>query len=284
MPLLVLSEANPRPQNAPFRFHRFWSEHKDFLHIVKSAWNGDKGCPIRNLSNKLKNLKPSLKAWAKLAFPNFDEELKVARNELEAVQNEIDTQGMDDVLFAKEADAKTRLLKVEESYDKLWAEKASLKWMKSGDRNFKFFHLSAKDLFQRIPEELNDSDWAMLESIPSIEDIKRAVWDSAPGPDGFPGRIPNGVNNNFLTLIPKVEGAQLLDKFHPICMANFYYKVLSKIMASRLSNLLPKLISEEQGAFQKGKIISSNVGLAYELVNLIYSSVRRGGMGIKLDV
>ncbi|XP_042494089.1 uncharacterized protein LOC122073561 [Macadamia integrifolia] len=97
-------------------------------------------------------------------------------------------------------------------------------------------------------------------------------------------KLPNGVNNSFVTLIPKVEGAGSLDKLRPIYMANFFWKVLSKIMAERLACLLPHLVSDEQGAFQEGKIISANIGLASELANLLHTSVRGGGMGIKVDV
>ncbi|XP_042477700.1 uncharacterized protein LOC122059065 [Macadamia integrifolia] len=169
------------------------------------------------------------------------------------------------------------------------------------------------ELLQVIPNEVNSEDSSILETIPAREEIKKVVWgldpDSSPGPDGFPGaffkqcweivgddfcgaviaffrggKLPNGVNNSFVTLIPKVEGAVSLDKFRPICMANFFCKVLSKIMAERLSCLLPRLVSDEQGAFQKGKIISSNIGLASELTNLLHTSVRGGGMGIKIDV
>ncbi|XP_042485201.1 uncharacterized protein LOC122065447 [Macadamia integrifolia] len=55
-------------------------------------------------------------------------------------------------------------------------------------------------------------------------------------------------------------------------------------MAERLSNLLPHLVSDEQCVVQKGKIISANIGLASELANLLHTSVRGSGMGIKVDV
>ncbi|XP_042518494.1 uncharacterized protein LOC122092222 [Macadamia integrifolia] len=58
-------------------------------------------------------------------------------------------------------------------------------------------------------------------------------------------------------------------------------------MSSRLMPLFPRLVSDEQGeqgVFQKGKIISSNISLASELANLMHSAVRGGGMGLKLDV
>ncbi|XP_011620451.1 uncharacterized protein LOC105420038 [Amborella trichopoda] len=55
-------------------------------------------------------------------------------------------------------------------------------------------------------------------------------------------------------------------------------------MASRLASLLPKLISEEQGAFQKGKVIFSNISLASKLANVIPIKSRGGSMRIKIDI
>ncbi|XP_042486835.1 uncharacterized protein LOC122067054 [Macadamia integrifolia] len=98
------------------------------------------------------------------------------------------------------------------------------------------------------------------------------------------GSMPNGVNNNFLVLIPKVDGANTLDRFFPLCMSNFFCKIISKVMAMRLETLLPRLISEEQGAFQKGKMIHDNISVASELGNLMFFANRGGGLGLKIDI
>ncbi|XP_042477679.1 uncharacterized protein LOC122059038 [Macadamia integrifolia] len=55
-------------------------------------------------------------------------------------------------------------------------------------------------------------------------------------------------------------------------------------MAKRLEPLLPRIISEEQGAFQKGKLIHNNISDASELANLMFSSTRGGGLGLKIDI
>ncbi|XP_042489804.1 uncharacterized protein LOC122069781 [Macadamia integrifolia] len=359
-PLMVVSDDVQRPTNIPFRFHSFWMENDQFISVVEEAWKTSiGGNPIFVLAQKLKQVKENLKVWARANFPNLNDEVDKAKLELKKVQDMIEVAGMNDELFNREADAKTVLLKANQMYEKLWAEKAKLRWMKNGDCNSKFFHLSVKlrrlknqitslkkedgtwvsdqqgissyvsdffekfhkadeitvhnDLLDNIPRVLEEEDVAGLESVPSGEEIKQAVWDldpvSSPGPDGFPGsffrrcwtivegdfcravkkffeegRLPKGINNCFISLIPKVEGAASLDRFRPICMGNFYCKVISKILSSRLLVVLPKLISEEQGAFQQGKIISANISLASELSNLMHSSVRGGGMGLKLDV
>ncbi|XP_042511719.1 uncharacterized protein LOC122086843 [Macadamia integrifolia] len=359
-PLIVVSDDVQRPTNIPFRFHSFWMENDQFISVVEEAWKTSiGGNPIFVLAQKLKQVKENLKVWARANFPNLNDEVDKAKLELKKVQDMIEVAGMNDELFNREADAKTVLLKANQMYEKLWAEKAKLRWMKNGDCNSKIFHLSVKlrrlknqitslkkedgtwvsdqqgisfyvsdffekfheadeitvhnDLLDNIPRVLEEEDVAGLEIVPSGDEIKQAVWDldpvSSPGPDGFPGsffrrcwtivegdfcravkkffeegRLPKGINNCFISLIPKVEGAAFLDRFRPICMGNFYCKVISKILSSRLLVVLPKLISEEQGAFQQGKIISANISLASELSNLMYSSVRGGGMGLKLDV
>ncbi|XP_042519122.1 uncharacterized protein LOC122092882 [Macadamia integrifolia] len=359
-PLIVVSDDVQRPTNIPFRFHSFWMENDQFISVVEEAWKTSiGGNPIFVLAQKLKQVKENLKVWARANFPNLNDEVDKAKLELKKVQDMIEVAGMNDELFNREADAKTVLLKANQMYEKLWAEKAKLRWMKNGDCNSKIFHLSVKlrrlknqitslkkedgtwvsdqqgisfyvsdffekfheadeitvhnDLLDNIPRVLEEEDVAELEIVPSGDEIKQAVWDldpvSSPGPDGFPGsffrrcwtivegdfcravkkffeegRLPKGINNCFISLIPKVERAASLDRFRPICMGNFYCKVISKILSSRLLVVLPKLISEEQGAFQQGKIISANISLASELSNLMYSSVRGGGMGLKLDV
>ncbi|XP_042477785.1 uncharacterized protein LOC122059169 [Macadamia integrifolia] len=359
-PLLVVSSSSQRPPNCPFRFNNFWTDHEDFDRVVAESWaEWAPGSPILSLMSKLKRLKGALKGWAKQTFPHFERDLDEAKKNLNHVQEEIDSNGLSDQLFRMEADAKTALLKAQENHEKLWAEKARLRWLTYGDRNSKFFHLSAKmrrnrntirslkkqdgsivegqtnlgeyivefyegfhknaptvdhlDLLDSIPRVLQQVDIFHLDSLPGNAEIMKAVWaldpESSPGPDGFSGkffrkcwsivegdvcnavkaffrtsRMPKGVNNTFLILIPKVDGAETLDKYRPLCMSNFFCKIISKVLAMRLERFLPRLISEEQGAFQKGKLIHDNISVASELANLMYSATRGGGLGLKIDI
>ncbi|XP_042493126.1 uncharacterized protein LOC122072786 [Macadamia integrifolia] len=169
------------------------------------------------------------------------------------------------------------------------------------------------DMLDCIPSVLTDIDRWRLDVMPSNAEITEAVWDldpeCSPRPDGLPGTfyracwdiiyedvcnvvrgffsrnlMPYGMNNNFFVLIPKSEGAMSLDKFRALCMGNFFCKIVTKIMAMRLSIFLPRLISEEQGAFRKGKIIHSNISVASELSNMMFSTARGGGMSLKIYI
>ncbi|XP_042505684.1 uncharacterized protein LOC122082291 [Macadamia integrifolia] len=325
----MVSSSSQRPPNCPFWFNNFWTNHKEFEKVVVESWaEWVPRPPILSLMTKLKRLKGVFKCWARSVFPHFEREIDEAKKNLFQVQEEIDGNGMNNQLFAREADAKTALVKAQDNHKKLWAKKARIRWMKHGDKNSKFFYLSAKmrrnrntirflkkqdehlELLDNIPRVLQQDDIYHLDSLLSNAEIMKAVWEldpkSSPGPDSYSStffkkcwstvqsdvcnaakaffrtsRMPRGINNIFLVLIPKVDGAEALDKFCPLCMGNFFCKIISKVMAMHLKRLLPKLFSEEQGAF---KLIHDNISVVSELANLMFSATRVGGLGLKIDI
>ncbi|XP_026420116.1 uncharacterized protein LOC113316107 [Papaver somniferum] len=160
---------------------------------------------------------------------------------------------------------------------------------------------------------ISEEESLAMDRIPSSEEIKHAVFDlgedSAPGPDGFSGcfyrhcwdiiqddllraviycwnsgHIPNGVNSSLIVLIPKVRGANSLRNFRPIGLSNFFFKIFTKILATRLGSVLDNLVSEEHVAFMKGRNIHENISLASELINDLHINRKDGNLGLKLDI
>ena len=146
----------------------------------------------------------------------------------------------------------------------------------------------------------------------TLEEIKKAVNgmedNRAPSPDGYNAnfikicwdiikndlfkmvsksqrcsKIGGSTNSTFLALIPKEKGPNSFDKFRPISLCNIGYKIITKIMASRLKYILPYLILKNQGVFVKGRKIWDNIILVQEP---IHSSQKNGdkGMVVKLDL
>lgn len=88
--------------------------------------------------------------------------------------------------------------------------------------------------------------------------------DKAPEPDGFTIKIfqkfwnlvkddlLDGLNHTFITLVPKVAGADSMEQFRPISCVNSLYKIHAKILADRLAEVVPDLISGNQAAFVGG--------------------------------
>lgn len=83
----------------------------------------------------------------------------------------------------------------------------------------------------------------------------------------------------FLENLPR----NFLD-FRPISLLNFVYKIISKILASRLSLILPLLISTHQAAFVKGRSIHHHAALAHELIQKLNSKTRGGSVCLMLDI
>ena len=46
-------------------------------------------------------------------------------------------------------------------------------------------------------------------------------------------KLLKGLNSTFITLIPKVGGAELLGNFRPISLVGCFYKIISKVLANR---------------------------------------------------
>ena len=100
------------------------------------------------------------------------------------------------------------------------------------------------------------------------------------------GIIPPKFNETHITLIPKVKNPKKIIEYRPISLSNVVSRIASKCVANRLKVILPTIISENQSAFMANRLITSNVLVAFEVMNHI--SQRKGGlkgeMALKLDM
>ena len=58
------------------------------------------------------------------------------------------------------------------------------------------------------------------------------------------GKIGGSMNSAHLALIPKEKEVKYFDRFRTISLCNIGYKIITKIMASRLKHILPNIIPE----------------------------------------
>jgi len=96
------------------------------------------------LSQKLKNLKQSLKIWNKTVFGIVHVMLKEAEQKLITIQNVIDANGGDDALLEQHKTAQISLENALDREEAFWREKANISWHSDGDKNTKYFHRLTK--------------------------------------------------------------------------------------------------------------------------------------------
>lgn len=135
----------------------------------------------------------------------------------------------------------------------------------------------------------------MLHANVTAADVKYEVFNlprnKSPGPDGYTGEfyrktwdiighdVTEAVleffrsgqllkqwNCTVISLVPKRIGADSLTDFRPISLCNVVYKIISKILARRLQEVTPLMVSNTQSAFVKGRLLVENVLLATEMV------------------
>lgn len=82
----------------------------------------------------------------------------------------------------------------------------------------------------------------------------------------YSGNLLKQWNATTMVLIPKITNASSTADFRPISCLNTVYKVISKLLASRLKMILPQVISQSQSAFMPGRLLAENVLLATDLV------------------
>ena len=100
------------------------------------------------------------------------------------------------------------------------------------------------------------------------------------------GKLPYPINHTFGTLIPKVKNPVSISQYHPISLCNELYKIFSEVLANRLKEFMPDLITEHQSAFAKNSLISNHVLVAFETLLCIKSQNpgQTGFIALKLDM
>ena len=58
------------------------------------------------------------------------------------------------------------------------------------------------------------------------------------------GKYLKKMNYTHIALIPKKNNPQLISVYRPINLGNVVYRIVSKVLANRIKNLLPQIISD----------------------------------------
>lgn len=99
------------------------------------------------------------------------------------------------------------------------------------------------------------------------------------------GEIPFGAAEAFLVLIPKETKPSSMKGFRPLSLCNIVYKLVSKVIVSRLKGAWSSLISPYQASFISGRQALDNMVLRQEFVHSMrHTKARKGSVIIKLDL
>ncbi|XP_042964739.1 uncharacterized protein LOC122298962 [Carya illinoinensis] len=234
--------------------------------------------PFR-LSFKLKRLKVALRDSNQRVFGRTDEIIKNIEQRIDQLDNSLqDSYSIEDDndLLAANLD----LLTWRGRENILLSHMAKKRWLKDGDNNSKFFHayLNAKN------QKRVTGMFLQMVFFKSCWEIVKADLLEAVSEFFQHQMLPRYYSASFIVLIPKVDSPTSFDKFRPISLCSVVYKICVKIVVGCLTNVLPKLISQEQGAFIPGRSIFENISLTQEMVHSINKTTNGGNVLVKLDM
>lgn len=94
--------------------------------------------------------------------------------------------------------------------------------------------------------------------------------------------LPKAVTASFIALISKVDSSIFLDEVRPICLIESMYRIITKLLASKLKVVVGKLISNCQSAFIPTRNMLAGVLIVNELLDLT-NRKKKSCMLVKLD-
>lgn len=89
------------------------------------------------------------------------------------------------------------------------------------------------------------------------------------------GFLAHSLNNAFISLILKVEGASDICDFRPISLMRSTYKIITKVMSRPMRKVFHKVVSQEQVAFIKERHIVDGILIANSVLIIGPSEVCR---------
>ena len=98
-------------------------------------------------------------------------------------------------------------------------------------------------------------------------------------------KIPNYLNKTHIFLILRMQGPETIANYKPISLCNSVYKIITKIIVTRIRPHLERLISPYQAIFIPRRRGVDSFIIVQELIHSIGSTKGKNGlMAIKIDL
>ncbi|KAE8728090.1 hypothetical protein F3Y22_tig00004779pilonHSYRG00078 [Hibiscus syriacus] len=282
----------------PFKFFNFRSSHLDFMRVVQQSWSShsseDNFLKEILLQTELKQLEDAenlfLRQKAKIQW------LKEGDRRTKFFHSAVALKYKRDTIRILIDDQGNKL----ETFDSMSTKVSSYFCNLVGSVDSEVNSVDPVLLKELLNFTLTEDNSKDIVKAISEDEIKKAFFsqgnDKSPGPDGYTPyffkfcwsiisfdvivAINFFIQDMFLqdmflfpafnvtsiVLVPKIPGPCKVKDFRPIFCCSVVYKAISKILVSRLTNVLPDLVTLNQTAFIKGRSIIDNTLLAQELV------------------
>ncbi|XP_074305538.1 uncharacterized protein LOC141640755 [Silene latifolia] len=238
----LLKSTNQSQAKRSFKYYNMWGGSAKFIPLVRENWDASfTGTPMFRLAKNLKSMKAVLKELNKECFSDIENAAAILHKQVEGLQEGINRYPTNVQKITEEYEASLKLRELAKARESFLSQKSKQQWIKDGDANSSYFHGMLKrrrnmnkvamvedmngkvcDTQEQIQKAFIDYYQLMLGSSKDTKKIHRRI--IAQGP----------FNSTNVTLIPKCDRPKSVLQFRPIACCNVVYKVISKLLCSRL--------------------------------------------------
>nr|GEX45103.1 RNA-directed DNA polymerase, eukaryota [Tanacetum cinerariifolium] len=249
-------------------------------------------------------LKKEIRSWVAVHKRQQSERLIVIQDKLSGIDNILDRGGVSDEILLSRLELMKQMQDIKSTVVRVMVDG---EWVDEPNRVKEEFRSHFANRFQdtgrsssrlnfRFPSRLTADQISELEKPVSSDEIRKAVWSCGENkslrPDGFTfeffrkfwdsigpdicatvewffthNSFSKGYNASFITLISKNQDPKSVSDFRPISLIGSLYKVVTKILAIRLSSVISDLISDVQTAFLSNRQILDGPFIINELLS-----------------
>ncbi|KAG7585838.1 Ribonuclease H domain [Arabidopsis thaliana x Arabidopsis arenosa] len=193
-PVLVSLISSKDTYRGQFRFDKRFLYKPEVHKAIEQAWNSKRNDSGFSVSQRLKVCRKSLSNWKKKNDMNALDKIHRCEAALEVLQSKVWPNLRQTRILKKELAVAYR------EEEQFWQQKSRQKWMRSGNRNSKFFHASVKDNRSRKRiEKLLDVNGNFQKSEAAKGEVAAAYFQNL-----FKSSNPSSFDDWFSGFVPRV--------------------------------------------------------------------------------
>nr|XP_027090317.1 uncharacterized protein LOC113711350 [Coffea arabica] len=281
--LLDFSPAQKRVKRR-FFFDQRWAKDNSSEVVVKNAWGKDQhGSRMFKVVRRIKECRLALIDWHRTTKGNSRAVIQELKGQLKALREQEEWDK------GTAANLKLQLSKAYKDEELYWSQKSRSRWLKEGDKNTAYFHLSV--MAKRKRNRINmlqkaNGEWCRGEQEVEEELSKhyQELFTSTEPSEfdevlqGIPRTISHLMNTKLIKPVDEKEIQHATFSMFP--------NTAPGVDANRLKSVLHPCITPSQSAFVPGRQILDNVMIAHEILHFLKNkrSGKVGFMSIKLDM
>ncbi|XP_074298263.1 uncharacterized protein LOC141629103 [Silene latifolia] len=288
-PCLVNFKNNEPQKRSPFKYFNMWSLVEEFEDTVRqSLVKNVRGSPMYRVVTKLKSLKKGLRDLNNKNFSDIENITRVTEISLREFQVMLIKDPLNKEWCEAEAASAKELTLLKKARDQYLLQKSKEKWMEDGDDNTTYYHarinhrrlrnkvyqVKDKNGIVRRGNCITEAHKIFLAAPVTDEEVRLAMFSipgtKAPGPDEYSSQFSKDawviMGKDVIAVVKNAYQFRKLLKLIACC--NTEYKCVAKVICTRLSSILPDIISHSKSAFVKGRNIVGNILLTQDLIKM----------------